>query len=62
MDSYTMFEPQLSRIENCSFTPPSLSAELASNRDITRQNFIPRIVPSPQKVEKKQNEQVPFFF
>ncbi|XP_070352048.1 regulator of DNA class I crossover intermediates 1-like isoform X3 [Equus asinus] len=60
MDSYTMFEPQLSRIENCSFTPPSLSAELASNRDITRQNFIPRIVPSPQKVayEKKQNEQL----
>ncbi|XP_070105064.1 regulator of DNA class I crossover intermediates 1-like isoform X1 [Equus caballus] len=58
MDSYTMFEPQLSRMENCSFTPPSLSAELASNRDITRQNFIPRIVPSPQKVEKKQNEQL----
>ncbi|KAK2506957.1 hypothetical protein MC885_015148 [Smutsia gigantea] len=60
MDSYRMFEPQFNRIENCSFTPSSFSAELSSNRHTTEQNFIPRIAPSPQKVvyEEKQNEQL----
>lgn len=60
MDSERMFEPQFNRIENCSFTPPSFAAELSSNRNITKQNFIPRTAPSPQKVayEKKQDEQV----
>ncbi|KAF5912610.1 hypothetical protein HPG69_004282 [Diceros bicornis minor] len=60
MASYRMFEPPFNRTENCSFTPPSFSAELSSDRHITKQNFIPRIVPSPQKVayEKKQNEQL----
>ncbi|ELK27161.1 hypothetical protein MDA_GLEAN10015767 [Myotis davidii] len=59
MDSYRIFEPQFNRVENCSFTPSSFSAELSSNRNVTEQNFIPRIAPSPQKVacEKKQNEQ-----
>ncbi|XP_060513908.1 regulator of DNA class I crossover intermediates 1 [Panthera onca] len=60
MDSERMFEPQFNRIENCSFTPPSFAAELSSNRNITKQNFIPRTAPSPQKVayEKKQDEQL----
>lgn len=60
MDSYRMFEPQFNRTENCSFTPPSFSAELSSNRNITKLNFIPRIAPSLQKVayEEKQNEQI----
>lgn len=60
MDSYRIFEPQFNRLENCSFTPSSFSAELSSNRNITKQNFVPRIAPSPQNVayEKKQNEQV----
>ncbi|XP_058599101.1 uncharacterized protein C12orf40 homolog isoform X1 [Neofelis nebulosa] len=60
MDSERMFEPQFNRIENCSFTPPSFAAELSSNRNITKQNFIPRTAPSPQKVayENKQDEQL----
>ncbi|XP_014940552.1 uncharacterized protein C12orf40 homolog isoform X2 [Acinonyx jubatus] len=60
MDSERMFEPQFNRIENFSFTPPSFAAELSSNRNITKQNFIPRTAPSPQKVayEKKQDEQL----
>ncbi|XP_032449623.1 LOW QUALITY PROTEIN: uncharacterized protein C12orf40 homolog [Lynx canadensis] len=60
MDSERMFEPQFHRIENCSFTPPSFAAELSSNRNITKQNFVPRTAPSPQKVayEKKQDEQL----
>nr|KAF6373061.1 hypothetical protein mPipKuh1_001651 [Pipistrellus kuhlii] len=60
MDSYRIFEPQFNRGENCSFTPSSFSAELSSNSNITKQNFIPRTAPSPQKVvyEKKQNEQL----
>ncbi|XP_027448331.1 uncharacterized protein C12orf40 homolog isoform X1 [Zalophus californianus] len=60
MDSYRMFKPQFNKIENCSFAQPSFSAELSSNRNITKQNFILRIAPSPQKVacEKKQNEQL----
>uniref|UniRef100_G1PAW5 Regulator of DNA class I crossover intermediates 1 n=1 Tax=Myotis lucifugus TaxID=59463 RepID=G1PAW5_MYOLU len=60
MDSYRIFEPQFNRVENCSFTPSSFSAELSSNRNVTKQNFVPRIAPSPQKVayEKKQNEQL----
>ncbi|XP_011361483.1 uncharacterized protein C12orf40 homolog [Pteropus vampyrus] len=59
MDSYRMFEPQFNRIENCSFTSPSFSAELSSNRHITKQNFIPRIAPSPQKVAcEKLKEQL----
>uniref|UniRef100_A0A8C3WJZ2 Regulator of DNA class I crossover intermediates 1 n=1 Tax=Catagonus wagneri TaxID=51154 RepID=A0A8C3WJZ2_9CETA len=60
MDSYRMFEPPFNRTENCSFTPPSLLAELSSNRNIIKQNFIPRIAQNPQKVtyEKKQNEQL----
>ncbi|XP_021546071.1 uncharacterized protein C12orf40 homolog [Neomonachus schauinslandi] len=60
MDSYRMFKPQFNRIENCSFAQPSFSAELSSNRNITKQNVILRIAPSPQKVacEKKQNDQL----
>uniref|UniRef100_A0ABI7YP78 Uncharacterized protein n=1 Tax=Felis catus TaxID=9685 RepID=A0ABI7YP78_FELCA len=60
MDSERMFEPQFHRIENCSFTPPSFAAELSSNRNNRKQNFIPRTAPSPQKVayEKKQDEQL----
>ncbi|XP_008568397.1 PREDICTED: uncharacterized protein C12orf40 homolog, partial [Galeopterus variegatus] len=59
MDSHSMFEPQFSRRENCSSTPPSFSAELSSNRHIPKQNFRPKIAPSPWKVayEKKQNEE-----
>ncbi|XP_029789338.1 uncharacterized protein C12orf40-like, partial [Suricata suricatta] len=60
MDSQRIFEPQFNRTENCTFTPSSFAAELSSNRNITKQNFIPRTAPSPQKVacEKKQNEQL----
>uniref|UniRef100_A0A8C9EAE6 Regulator of DNA class I crossover intermediates 1 n=1 Tax=Phocoena sinus TaxID=42100 RepID=A0A8C9EAE6_PHOSS len=60
VDSYRMFGPQFNRTESCSFTPPSFSAELSSNRNITKLNFIPRIAPSLQKVayEEKQNEQL----
>lgn len=59
MDSYRMFKPQFNRIENCSFTSPSFSAELSSKRHITKQNFIPRIALSPQKVAyEKPKEQV----
>uniref|UniRef100_A0A5G2QK42 Regulator of DNA class I crossover intermediates 1 n=1 Tax=Sus scrofa TaxID=9823 RepID=A0A5G2QK42_PIG len=58
--SYGIFESLFNRTENCSFTPPSLLAELSSNRNIIKQNFIPRIAQNPQKVayEKKQNEQL----
>lgn len=61
MDSNRMSEPQFNRTENCSFTPPSFSAESSSNKNIIKQNFIPRIAPSSQKVayKRKQNEQVP---
>lgn len=61
MDSYSTLDPQFSKIENCSFTPPSFSVELASNRHISELNFTPRIAPTPQKLayEKKQNDQVP---
>ncbi|XP_069347312.1 regulator of DNA class I crossover intermediates 1 [Eulemur rufifrons] len=62
MDSYSMFEPQLSRVENCSFTPPSFAAELSSSssRHIPKLNLTPKIGPSAQKVayEKRQNEQL----
>nr|XP_019591923.1 PREDICTED: uncharacterized protein C12orf40 homolog isoform X1 [Rhinolophus sinicus] len=59
VDACGMFEPQFNRTENCTFTPLSFSAELSSNGHITKQNFIPRIVPSPQKVSyEKQNEQI----
>ncbi|XP_022380640.1 uncharacterized protein C12orf40 homolog [Enhydra lutris kenyoni] len=60
MNSYRMLKPQFNSIENCIFAQPSFSAELSSNRNITKQNFILRIAPSPQKVacEKKQNEQL----
>nr|XP_036865859.1 uncharacterized protein C12orf40 homolog isoform X3 [Manis javanica] len=60
LGSHRMFEPQFNRIENCSFTPSSFSAELSSNRHITEQNFIPRIAPRPQRAacEEKQNEQL----
>uniref|UniRef100_A0A8C8Z4S6 Regulator of DNA class I crossover intermediates 1 n=1 Tax=Prolemur simus TaxID=1328070 RepID=A0A8C8Z4S6_PROSS len=62
MDSYSMFEPQFSRVENCSFTPPSFAAELSSSssRHIPKLNLTPRIGPSAQRVayEKKQNEQL----
>nr|KAF6493841.1 hypothetical protein HJG63_001672 [Rousettus aegyptiacus] len=59
MDSYRMFKPQFNRIENCSFTSPSFSAELSSKRHITKQNFIPRIALSPQKVAyEKPKEQL----
>ncbi|KAG3292162.1 hypothetical protein H1C71_013439 [Ictidomys tridecemlineatus] len=56
-NSYSMFEPQFSRIEKCNFTPPSFSAELPSHRHIPKQNLIPRITSSPQKLvyEKKQD-------
>ncbi|XP_012662921.2 uncharacterized protein C12orf40 homolog [Otolemur garnettii] len=60
MDSYNTSEPQFNRIEKCSFTPPSFSAELSSSSSthIPKLNLIPRITPSTQKVayEKKQNE------
>lgn len=61
MDSYSTLDPQFSKIENCSFTPPSFSVELASNRHISELNFTPGIAPTPQKLayEKKQNDQVP---
>ncbi|XP_012493899.1 PREDICTED: uncharacterized protein C12orf40 homolog [Propithecus coquereli] len=62
MDSCSMFEPQFSRVENCSFTPPSFAAELSSSssRHIPKLNLTPRIAPSAQRVayEKKQNEQL----
>ncbi|XP_032104222.1 uncharacterized protein C12orf40 homolog [Sapajus apella] len=60
MDSYGMLDPQLSKIENYSFTPPSFSSELPSNRHISKLNFTPRIAPTPQKLayEKKQNDQL----
>ncbi|XP_045362987.2 regulator of DNA class I crossover intermediates 1 [Camelus bactrianus] len=60
MDSNRMSEPQFNRTENCSFTPPSFSAESSSNKNIIKQNFIPRIAPSSQKVayKRKQNEQL----
>ncbi|XP_037703404.1 uncharacterized protein C12orf40 homolog, partial [Choloepus didactylus] len=60
MDSYSIFKPEFSRTENCSFCSPSFSAELSSDRHIPKQNFTPQIVlSSPWKVayEKKQNEQ-----
>ncbi|KAM9230260.1 regulator of DNA class I crossover intermediates 1 [Dugong dugon] len=59
MDSCSMSEPQFNRIENCRFSPPSLSAELSSDSRIPKQNFTPQVTPSPWKVayEKKQNEQ-----
>ncbi|KAM5175084.1 regulator of DNA class I crossover intermediates 1 [Callospermophilus lateralis] len=59
-NSYSMFEPQFSRIEKCNFTPPSFSAELPSHRHIPKQNLIPRIASSPQKLvyEKKQDGQL----
>ncbi|XP_074259179.1 regulator of DNA class I crossover intermediates 1 isoform X1 [Saimiri boliviensis] len=60
MDSCSMLDPQLSKIENYSFTPPSFSSELPSNRHISKLNFTPRITPTPQKLayEKKQNDQL----
>uniref|UniRef100_A0A2K6Q232 Regulator of DNA class I crossover intermediates 1 n=1 Tax=Rhinopithecus roxellana TaxID=61622 RepID=A0A2K6Q232_RHIRO len=60
MDSYSTLDPQFSKIENCSFTPPSFSVELASNRHISKLNFTPGIAPTPQKLayEKKQNDQL----
>ncbi|KAM5251705.1 regulator of DNA class I crossover intermediates 1 isoform 1-T2 [Hipposideros larvatus] len=60
VDSCRMFKPRFNRTENYSFTPPSFSAELSSNRHITKQNFIPRIALSPQRVayEEKQNVQI----
>ncbi|XP_059102978.1 uncharacterized protein C12orf40 homolog [Peromyscus eremicus] len=55
MNSYRMFH----KTENYSYIPPSLPAELSSNRHIPNQNSTPRIAPSPWKCayEKKQNEQ-----
>ncbi|XP_077609672.1 regulator of DNA class I crossover intermediates 1 isoform X2 [Crocuta crocuta] len=60
MDSQSTLEPQFNRTENCSFTPSSFAAELSSNRNLTKQNFIPRTSPSLQKVayEEKQNEKL----
>ncbi|XP_027789874.2 regulator of DNA class I crossover intermediates 1 isoform X2 [Marmota flaviventris] len=59
-NSYSMFEPQFSKIEKCNFTPPSFSAELSSHRHIPKQNLIPRIASSPQSLvyEKKQDGQL----
>ncbi|XP_005407160.1 PREDICTED: uncharacterized protein C12orf40 homolog isoform X2 [Chinchilla lanigera] len=60
MDSYSVFEPQFGRTENCSFTPPSFSTELSPDRHIPKQNFTPTAVPCPLKVAfgKKQNDQL----
>nr|XP_012321048.1 uncharacterized protein C12orf40 homolog [Aotus nancymaae] len=60
MDSYSMLDPQLSKIENYSFTLPSFSSELPSNRHISKLNFTLGIAPTPQKLayEKKQNDQL----
>ncbi|MBZ3890649.1 hypothetical protein SUZIE_209015 [Sciurus carolinensis] len=59
-NSYSMFEPQFNRVDNCNFAPPSFSAELSSHRHIPKQNLIPRIASSPQKLacERKHNEQL----
>uniref|UniRef100_A0A8D2JRQ9 Regulator of DNA class I crossover intermediates 1 n=1 Tax=Sciurus vulgaris TaxID=55149 RepID=A0A8D2JRQ9_SCIVU len=57
-DSYSMFEPQFNRVDNCNFAPPSFSAELSSHRHIPKQNLIPRIASSPQKLVRKHNEQL----
>ncbi|XP_078195040.1 regulator of DNA class I crossover intermediates 1 isoform X3 [Callithrix jacchus] len=60
MDSYSMLDPQLSKMENYSFTPPSFSLELPSNRHVSKLNFTPGIAPTPQKLayEKKQNDKL----
>ncbi|XP_045632475.1 uncharacterized protein C12orf40 homolog isoform X4 [Ursus americanus] len=59
MDSYRVFKPQFNRIENYTFSQPSFSAELSSNKNITKHSFILRIAPSSQKVLcEKQNEQL----
>ncbi|XP_033619485.1 uncharacterized protein C12orf40 homolog isoform X2 [Fukomys damarensis] len=59
-DTHSIFEPQFSRTENCSFTVPSFSTELSSDRYIPKQTFTPSLVPSPSKIafEKKQIEQL----
>nr|XP_012637884.1 uncharacterized protein C12orf40 homolog isoform X2 [Microcebus murinus] len=62
MDSYSMFEPQFSKVENCNFTPPSFATELSSSssRHIPKVNLTPRIALSAQKIAygKKQKEQL----
>ncbi|XP_021092172.1 uncharacterized protein C12orf40 homolog [Heterocephalus glaber] len=58
MDSYSIFEPQFSRTENCCFSIPSFSTELSSDRHIPKQTFTPRTVPRPLTVAfEKKNEQ-----
>ncbi|XP_006865406.1 PREDICTED: uncharacterized protein C12orf40 homolog [Chrysochloris asiatica] len=59
MDSCSVFESQVNKIENCRFSPPSFSPELSSNSQ-TKHNFTTRIVPNPWEVayENKQNEQL----
>ncbi|EHB08720.1 hypothetical protein GW7_05590 [Heterocephalus glaber] len=59
MDSYSIFEPQFSRTENCCFSIPSFSTELSSDRHIPKQTFTPRTVPRPLTVAfEKKNEQL----